>query len=92
MFYMSIAIQGAIVAYMVCSFFSSIQYQWYVYYVAAYAVALRKIHAAEEVEGAVNIVPAEGTADVGQHVGQAGVLWSSARVRKGILANPAEGR
>jgi O-antigen ligase len=91
-FYMSIAIQGAIVAYMVCSFFSSIQYQWYVYYVAAYAVALRKIHAAEEVEGAVNVVPAEVKESVGRNAGQAGVLWSSARVRKGILANPAEGR
>jgi O-antigen ligase len=91
-FYMSIAIQAAIVAYMVCSFFSSIQYQWYVYYVAAYAVALRRIHAAEEVEGAVNIVPAESQVNVVQDVGKGGVLWNSARVRKGILANPAEGR
>jgi hypothetical protein len=35
---------------MVCSFFASIQYLWYLYYTAAYAVALRQIHAAEETE------------------------------------------
>jgi len=35
---------------MVCSFFASIQYLWYLYYTAAYAVALRQIHAAEEIE------------------------------------------
>jgi hypothetical protein len=35
---------------MVCSFFASIQYLWYLYYTAAYAVALRRIHAAEETE------------------------------------------
>jgi len=50
MYWLSVCIQAAFIAYMVCSFFASIQYLWYLYYTAAYAVALRQIHAAEEEE------------------------------------------
>jgi O-antigen ligase len=50
MYWLSVCIQAAFVAYMVCSLFSSIEYLWYLYYTAAYAVALRQIHAAEEAE------------------------------------------
>jgi hypothetical protein len=50
MYWMSVSIQAAFIAYMVCSFFASIQYLWYLYYTAAYAVALRQIYAAEEIE------------------------------------------
>ncbi len=50
MYWMSVSIQAAFIAYMVCSFFASIQYLWYLYYTAAYAVALRRIYAAEEME------------------------------------------
>ena len=50
MYWLSVCIQAAFVAYMVCSFFASIEYLWYLYYTAAYAVALRQIHAAEELE------------------------------------------
>jgi O-antigen ligase len=50
MYWLSVSIQAAFIAYMVCSFFASIQYLWYLYYTAAYAVALRQIHAAEELE------------------------------------------
>jgi putative inorganic carbon (HCO3(-)) transporter len=47
-YYLSVALQSAFVAYLVCSFFSSIQYLWYVYYLVAYAVALRQIRAGEQ--------------------------------------------
>jgi O-antigen ligase len=50
MYWLSVCIQAAFITYMVCSFFSSIQYLWYLYYTAAYAVALRQVHAAEEKE------------------------------------------
>ncbi len=50
MYWLSVSMQAAFIAYMVCSFFSSIQYLWYLYYTAAYAVALRQIHAAEQTE------------------------------------------
>lgn len=48
--FMSIALQASLFGYIVCSFFGSIQYQWFLYYPVAYAVALRRIHAAENPE------------------------------------------
>ena len=45
--YLCIALQATLVAYIVCSFFGSIQYQWYLYYPVAYAIALRRISGAE---------------------------------------------
>ncbi len=43
-FYLSIGLQAAIVSYVICSAFSSIEYQWFMYYPVAFAVALRGIH------------------------------------------------
>jgi O-antigen ligase len=42
--YWSIGIQGSIIAYMVSSFFGAVAYQWYIYYIVGYAVALRRIY------------------------------------------------
>jgi O-antigen ligase len=83
MYWLSVSIQAALIAYMVCSFFASIQYLWYLYYTAAYAVALRQIHAAEEMEStlpntqtpAPPLKPGAKTAK--------GVLWPSFRFPQG---------
>jgi putative inorganic carbon (HCO3(-)) transporter len=45
MHYLSIGLQTSILAYMVCSFFLSIQYNWYVYYPIALAVGLKYLYA-----------------------------------------------
>ena len=45
MHYLSIGLQSSILAYMVCSFFLSIEYGWYVYYPIALAAALKYIYA-----------------------------------------------
>src|SRR6266511_168317 len=45
--YLSIGLQAALIAYIINSFFLSIQYLWYLYYAAGFAVALRLIYAAE---------------------------------------------
>jgi O-antigen ligase len=42
--YLSIGIQASIVAYMVSSFFGAVAYQWYVYFIVGYAVALRRLY------------------------------------------------
>lgn len=42
--YWSIGIQASIIAYMVSSFFGAVAYQWYIYYLVGYAVALRRIY------------------------------------------------
>jgi len=43
-YYLSIGVQASIVTYMVSSFFGSVAYNWYVYYLIAYAVCLRRIY------------------------------------------------
>ena len=47
-YYMSIGLQVSIVAFMVASFFGSVAYLWYVYYLIAYSVALRRIYMIEK--------------------------------------------
>lgn len=47
-YYMAIGLQGSLVAFMVSSFFGSVAYLWYVYYLVAYAVALRRIYVIEK--------------------------------------------
>src|SRR5262249_323777 len=39
--YLSMGLQAVLVAYMINSFFNSVQYLWYLYYAAGFAVALR---------------------------------------------------
>ena len=55
-YYLTIGMQASLVTYMVDSFFASVAYQWYVYYLVAYAICLRRIYdmehgAAKEPEG-----------------------------------------
>jgi hypothetical protein len=42
--YLAIALQASLAGYMVSSFFASVAYAWYVYYLVGYAVCLRRIH------------------------------------------------
>ncbi len=46
-YYLSVGLQASLVAYMVCSFFASVAYLWYVYYLVGYAVCLRRMYEAE---------------------------------------------
>jgi len=43
-YYVSILLQASLVGYMVASFFASVAFLWYIYYLVAYAVCLRRIH------------------------------------------------
>jgi putative inorganic carbon (hco3(-)) transporter len=47
-YFMSIGLQASIAAFMVASFFGSVAYLWYVYYLIAYAVAFRRIYMIEK--------------------------------------------
>lgn len=44
LYYLSIGLQASIAGYCVSSFFSSVAYNWYVYYPIAYAIGLRRIY------------------------------------------------
>ncbi|HEV2881250.1 MAG TPA: O-antigen ligase family protein [Pyrinomonadaceae bacterium] len=46
-YYLSVAMQASIIAYMISSFFGSVAFQYYVYYLVGYAVALRRIYEAQ---------------------------------------------
>jgi hypothetical protein len=46
-YYLAIGLQASIVGYMVSSFFVSVAYNWFIYYLIAYAVAFRRIYKLE---------------------------------------------
>ncbi|HYJ47542.1 MAG TPA: O-antigen ligase family protein [Pyrinomonadaceae bacterium] len=45
-YYLSVGLQASLVGYMVGSFFASVAYLWYVYYLVGYSICLRRIYAA----------------------------------------------
>ena len=73
-YYFSVALQTSLIAYIVCSFFGSIQYLWFLYYPLAYAVALRAIHRADSL-GGQETVPQ--VSPVLRPLASEGVLWKS---------------
>ena len=46
-YYLAIGLQASIVGYLVSSFFASVAYNWFIYYLIAYAVAFRRIYGLE---------------------------------------------
>lgn len=47
-YYLAIGLQASIVAYMVSSFFVAVAYNWFIYYLIAYAVAFRRVYQIEK--------------------------------------------
>jgi hypothetical protein len=43
-YYLAIGLQASLIGYMVGSFFASVAYQWFVYYLVAYSIAFRRIY------------------------------------------------
>ena len=46
--YFSIGLQASLICYMVCSFFASVAYIWYIYYLIAYAIAFIRSYRTEK--------------------------------------------
>ncbi len=46
-YYLAVGLQASIIGYMVSSFFASVAYNWFIYYLIAYAVAFRRIFSVE---------------------------------------------
>ena len=51
-YYLTLGLQASFAGYMVSSFFASVAYQWHIYYLVGYAVALRRMYEAETAETA----------------------------------------
>ena len=49
-YFVSIGLQASVIGYWVSSFFASVAYNWFIYYLLAYAVAFRRIYALENQE------------------------------------------
>ncbi|MFN2501410.1 MAG: O-antigen ligase family protein [Pyrinomonadaceae bacterium] len=47
-YYLAIGLQASLVGYMVSSFFASVAYNWFIYYLIAYAVAFRRVYKTEK--------------------------------------------
>jgi hypothetical protein len=45
LYHLSVGVQASIAGFMVCSFFASVAHLWYIYYLVAYAVCLRRLYA-----------------------------------------------
>ncbi|HJX91724.1 MAG TPA: O-antigen ligase family protein, partial [Pyrinomonadaceae bacterium] len=43
-FYLSLGLEASIVGYMVCSFFASVAFLWYLYYLVAYGICVRRLY------------------------------------------------
>jgi O-antigen ligase len=46
-YYLALGLQASLIAYLISSFFLSVAYVWYVYYLVAYAVCLRRLYESE---------------------------------------------
>jgi O-antigen ligase len=86
-YYLSAALQASLIAYIVCSFFGSIQYLWFLYYPLAYAVSLRQIDAAEAVEDQRADKPVQVEI---LHNEPVGVLWSSRQTDERVIETGRE--
>jgi O-antigen ligase len=49
-YYLSIGLQASLIGYMVSSFFASVAYLWYAYYLVGYSVCLARFFAAEQIK------------------------------------------
>jgi len=46
-YYLAVGLQASLLCYLICSFFASVAYLWYVYYLVGYAVCLRRLYESE---------------------------------------------
>ena len=46
-YYLALGLQASLIAYMISSFFLSVSYNWYVFYLVGYAVCLRRLYEAK---------------------------------------------
>lgn len=63
-YYLAVGLQASLVGYMINSFFASVAYVWYVYYVVGYAVCLRRMYESEAAEKALKEPDGEGARGV----------------------------
>lgn len=81
-YYLCVGLQAILVGYVVCSFFASIEYLWYLYYPAAYAIGLCRIYELEKVADSSNLALVQVSPAGAKSAG--GVLWKP-KLGEGVL-------
>ena len=59
-YYLAVGLEASLVGYMVSSFFASVAFLWYAYYLVAYAICLRRLHDTERPVTAQQVSTAPG--------------------------------
>jgi hypothetical protein len=54
-YYLSIGVQASIVGYLISSFFAPVAYNWYIYYLIAFAICLRRLYQIEQSEKGISL-------------------------------------
>ena len=57
-YYLAVGLQASLVGFMVSSFFASVAYLWYIYYLVGYALCLHRLYEAAGAEGVFGRAPA----------------------------------
>src|SRR6185503_7316595 len=78
-YFLSIGLQAVLVAYMVCSFFQSSQYFWYLYYIVAYTVSLKRIRSFEAIASSSKTKTANADANAPVLQTANGALWETTK-------------
>lgn len=55
-YYLSVGLQASLIGYMVASFFASVAFLWYVYYLVGYAVCLSRLYATMKAKESLPVV------------------------------------
>lgn len=82
-YYLTIGLQASLVAYMVVSFFASVAYLWYVYYLVAYSVCLRRIYSSFAEEAAFTQTLRKKSADISPERGRSQIRSDGAALAGG---------
>ena len=69
-YYLAVGLQASLIGYMVSSFFASVAYLWYVYYLVAYAVCFRRIYESTTGREVVIEKPKRGRKDAAPSIGE----------------------
>jgi probable O-glycosylation ligase (exosortase A-associated) len=80
-YYLSVALQASLAAYIVCSFFGSVQYLWHLYYLVAYSFALKQIHVRQESLSASHRAAEPLVEQAVKRPAAAGVLWQAQQAK-----------
>jgi O-antigen ligase len=63
-YYLAVGLQASVVGYMVSSFFASVAYLWYVYYLVGYALCLHRLYEAKGAQVFSRVAPARSRSTV----------------------------